>query len=140
MNNPRIGMIGLGLMGLGIATNIVKKGYALTAMEHPGNQPLGALIESGARTASTAQTLAQASQQWLRWQEWLASQGMTSSEGAASPFAGTPPSPAPSPTNPAGQSDDHDALKQLVNRLDQLEKRLADLEQQQQRGGGFTPV
>ena len=87
------------------------------------------------------QTLAQASQQWLRWQEWLASQGMTSSEGAASPFAGTPPAPAPSPTNPAGQSDDHDTLKQLVNRLDQLEKRLADLEQQQQqRGGGFTPV
>jgi hypothetical protein len=87
------------------------------------------------------QTLAQASQQWLRWQEWLATQGMTASTGAASPFAGTPPSPAPSPTNPAGQSDDHDTLKQLVNRLDQLEKRLADLEQQQQqRGGGFTPV
>jgi 3-hydroxyisobutyrate dehydrogenase-like beta-hydroxyacid dehydrogenase len=32
MQNPRIGMIGLGLMGLGIATNIVKKGFALTAM------------------------------------------------------------------------------------------------------------
>ena len=27
MQNPRIGMIGLGLMGLGIATNIVKKGF-----------------------------------------------------------------------------------------------------------------
>ena len=40
---PRIGMVGLGLMGLGIATNIVKKGFALTAMEHPGNQPLGDL-------------------------------------------------------------------------------------------------
>lgn len=40
MQTPRIGMIGLGLMGLGIATNIVKKGYALTAMVHPGNQPL----------------------------------------------------------------------------------------------------
>jgi len=48
-------------MGLGIATNIVKKGYALTAMEHPGNQPVGALIESGARIASTAQAVAQAS-------------------------------------------------------------------------------
>ena len=61
MNNPRIGMIGLGLMGLGIATNIVKKGFALTAMEHPGNQPLGDLIAAGAQTASTAQAVAQAS-------------------------------------------------------------------------------
>ena len=61
MQNPRIGMIGLGLMGLGIATNIVKKGFALTAMEHPGNQPLGDLIAAGAQTAPTAQAVAQAS-------------------------------------------------------------------------------
>jgi len=58
---PRIGMVGLGLMGLGIATNIVKKGFALTAMEHPGNQPLGELIAAGAHTAGTAQAVAQAS-------------------------------------------------------------------------------
>jgi 3-hydroxyisobutyrate dehydrogenase-like beta-hydroxyacid dehydrogenase len=61
MQNPRIGMIGLGLMGLGIATNIVKKGFALTAMEHPGNQPLGDLIAAGAHTAPTAQAVAQTS-------------------------------------------------------------------------------
>lgn len=61
MQNLRIGMIGLGLMGLGIATNLVKKGFALTAMSHPGNQPLGALIEAGAKTAETAQAVAQAS-------------------------------------------------------------------------------
>ncbi len=59
--SPRIGMIGLGLMGLGIATNIVKKGFALTAMEHAGNQPLGDLIAAGAHTAPTAQAVAQAS-------------------------------------------------------------------------------
>ena len=59
--SPRIGMIGLGLMGLGIATNIVKKGFALTAMEHTGNQPLGDLIAAGAKTAATAQAVAQAS-------------------------------------------------------------------------------
>ena len=57
----RIGMIGLGLMGLGIATNVVTKGFALTAMEHPGNQPLGDLLASGARTVSTPQAVAQAS-------------------------------------------------------------------------------
>ena len=61
MSTQRIGMIGLGLMGLGIATNIVKKGFALTAMEHPGNQPLGDLIAAGAHTAATAQAVAQAS-------------------------------------------------------------------------------
>lgn len=61
MQNPRIGMIGLGLMGLGIATNIVKKGYALTAMAHAGNQPLGELMAAGAQTAATAQAVAQAS-------------------------------------------------------------------------------
>ena len=61
MSTQRIGMIGLGLMGLGIATNIVKKGFALTAMEHPGNQPLGDLIAAGAKTAATAQAVAQAS-------------------------------------------------------------------------------
>ena len=59
--SPRIGMIGLGLMGLGIATNIVKKGFALTAMEHAGNQPLGELIAAGAKTAATAQAVAQVS-------------------------------------------------------------------------------
>jgi 3-hydroxyisobutyrate dehydrogenase-like beta-hydroxyacid dehydrogenase len=61
MQNPRIGMIGLGLMGLGIATNIVKKGFVLTAMDHPGNQPLGELMAAGATTAPTAQAVAQAS-------------------------------------------------------------------------------
>ena len=61
MQNSRIGMIGLGLMGLGIATNIVKKGYELTAMEHPGNQSLSDLIAAGAKTVSTAQAVAQTS-------------------------------------------------------------------------------
>jgi 3-hydroxyisobutyrate dehydrogenase-like beta-hydroxyacid dehydrogenase len=59
MDKPRIGMIGLGLMGLGIATNIVKKGYALTAMEHAGNQPLADLMAAGARTVTSARAVAQ---------------------------------------------------------------------------------
>jgi 3-hydroxyisobutyrate dehydrogenase-like beta-hydroxyacid dehydrogenase len=61
LQTPRIGMIGLGLMGLGIATNIVQKGFALTAMSHAGNQPLDDLLKAGATTAPTAQAVAQTS-------------------------------------------------------------------------------
>lgn len=36
----KVGMVGIGLMGHGIASNLVKHGHALTVLEHPGNQPL----------------------------------------------------------------------------------------------------
>jgi 3-hydroxyisobutyrate dehydrogenase-like beta-hydroxyacid dehydrogenase len=42
-----IGMIGIGLMGHGIASNLVKHGHALVVLEHPGNQPLEALRAAG---------------------------------------------------------------------------------------------
>ncbi len=54
----QIGMIGVGMMGHGIASNIVKHGHTLTVMEHPGNQPLDALKAAGARTAATAADVA----------------------------------------------------------------------------------
>ncbi len=38
--NPSIGMIGVGLMGHGIAWNIAHAGYKLTVLDHPGNQPV----------------------------------------------------------------------------------------------------
>ena len=42
-----IGMIGIGLMGHGIASNLVKHGHSLVVLEHPGNQPLDALKAAG---------------------------------------------------------------------------------------------
>jgi 3-hydroxyisobutyrate dehydrogenase-like beta-hydroxyacid dehydrogenase len=57
-----IGLIGAGLMGHGIASNLLKKGYALTVLEHAGNQPLDALLAAGARTAATPALLAQQSE------------------------------------------------------------------------------
>ena len=54
-----IGLIGVGLMGHGIASNLLKKGYALTVLEHSGNQPLEALLAAGAQTAATPAELAQ---------------------------------------------------------------------------------
>lgn len=53
-----IGMIGIGMMGHGIASNIVKHGYPLTVLEHPGNQPLDTLKAAGARSATLAAELA----------------------------------------------------------------------------------
>lgn len=54
----KIGMVGIGLMGHGIASNIVKHGYSLAVLEHAGNQPLDALIAAGATTQSSASALA----------------------------------------------------------------------------------
>ncbi|MDN5843117.1 MAG: NAD(P)-dependent oxidoreductase [Alcaligenaceae bacterium] len=55
-----IGMIGIGMMGHGIASNIVKHGHSMILFEHPGNQPLNDLIEAGARTTPSLKALADA--------------------------------------------------------------------------------
>ena len=54
----KIGMVGIGLMGHGIASNLLKHGYPLTVLEHAGNQPLDALLKAGARTAPSCAALA----------------------------------------------------------------------------------
>ena len=54
----KIGMVGIGLMGHGIASNLLRHGHPLLLLEHPGNQPLGALCAAGARTTPSARDLA----------------------------------------------------------------------------------
>lgn len=54
----RIGMVGIGLMGHGIATNIARHGHALAVLEHAGNQPLDTLRMAGVRTLASAAALA----------------------------------------------------------------------------------
>jgi 3-hydroxyisobutyrate dehydrogenase-like beta-hydroxyacid dehydrogenase len=56
-----VGLIGVGLMGHGLARNILKHGHALTLMAHPGNRPLDELLAAGARTCDTAAEVARAS-------------------------------------------------------------------------------
>lgn len=56
----QIGIIGVGLMGLGIATNVQKAGWALHFLDHPGNQPTDALESAGAIGHATAQALTDA--------------------------------------------------------------------------------
>jgi 3-hydroxyisobutyrate dehydrogenase-like beta-hydroxyacid dehydrogenase len=60
MKQNKVGIVGVGLMGHGIATNIAKHGHALSLLEHPGNQPLDTLKAAGARTYSTGRELANA--------------------------------------------------------------------------------
>jgi len=53
-----IGMVGIGMMGHGIASNILKHGYPMVLLAHPGNQPLEELIAAGATTTPSAAALA----------------------------------------------------------------------------------
>jgi 3-hydroxyisobutyrate dehydrogenase-like beta-hydroxyacid dehydrogenase len=54
----KIGMIGIGLMGHGIASNLVKHGHSLRVLDHAGNQPLDTLKAAGVTTSQTPKELA----------------------------------------------------------------------------------
>ena len=54
----RIGMVGIGLMGQGIASNLLKHGHDLALLEHAGNQPLDPLKAAGAVSYTSAAELA----------------------------------------------------------------------------------
>ena len=58
---PRIGYIGVGLMGHGAAKNILLKGYALTILGNRNRAPVEDLVGRGAREVRTAQEVAAAS-------------------------------------------------------------------------------
>jgi 3-hydroxyisobutyrate dehydrogenase-like beta-hydroxyacid dehydrogenase len=58
---PRIGFIGLGLMGHGIAKNLVTKGYPLTARVHRNRKPLEDILAAGATESATNADVARAS-------------------------------------------------------------------------------
>jgi 3-hydroxyisobutyrate dehydrogenase-like beta-hydroxyacid dehydrogenase len=53
-----IGFIGLGLMGHGMAKNIVEKGYPLTVLGHRNRKPIDDLVSRGAVEAKSAKELA----------------------------------------------------------------------------------
>ena len=56
-----VGFIGLGLMGHGMAKNIVEKGYALTVTAHRNRAPLEDLVARGAVEAATPKAVAERS-------------------------------------------------------------------------------
>ena len=55
-----VGLVGAGLMGHGIALNVLKCGFPLAVLEHPGNQPINDLVRLGATTYGSALILASA--------------------------------------------------------------------------------
>ncbi len=61
MSKPRIGYIGVGLMGHGAAGGILRGGYPLTIAGHRNRSPVGDLVGKGAKEAATAADVARAS-------------------------------------------------------------------------------
>lgn len=61
MTKPRIGFVGIGLMGHGIAKNLLAKGYPLTLRVHRNRQAAEDLLAGGAKEASSYADLAHAS-------------------------------------------------------------------------------
>ncbi|MEP7063974.1 MAG: NAD(P)-dependent oxidoreductase [Betaproteobacteria bacterium] len=60
MANPRIGFIGVGLMGHGIARNLVEKGFPLTLRAHRNRVPVDDLVGRGATEVKTYADVARA--------------------------------------------------------------------------------
>lgn len=61
MTKEKIGFIGVGLMGHGMAKNIIEAGYPLTVMGHRNRVPVEELIGRGAAEAKSPKAVAEAS-------------------------------------------------------------------------------
>ncbi|WP_372612683.1 NAD(P)-dependent oxidoreductase [Halomonas sp.] len=55
----RVGMVGVGLMGHGIARNILKAGHRLCFLDHPGNQSVDDLLAAGAVAKASGREVAE---------------------------------------------------------------------------------
>ena len=62
MTKPAVGMIGVGLMGHGIAKNIVEAGYPLTVVAHQRRKAVDDLVARGAVEARCVKELAEQSE------------------------------------------------------------------------------
>ena len=58
MTDKVIGFIGVGLMGHGMAKNILEKGYSLRVLAHRNRAPVDDLVARGAREVSSAREMA----------------------------------------------------------------------------------
>jgi 3-hydroxyisobutyrate dehydrogenase-like beta-hydroxyacid dehydrogenase len=60
-SKDRIGFIGVGLMGHGMAKNLIEKGFSLTIMGNKNRKPVDALVKMGAMEVKTPAEVAKAS-------------------------------------------------------------------------------
>jgi 3-hydroxyisobutyrate dehydrogenase-like beta-hydroxyacid dehydrogenase len=58
IGDRRLGMVGIGVMGHGIAATLASRGHPLAFLEYPGNQPVDDLLAAGARPVPTLADLA----------------------------------------------------------------------------------
>jgi 3-hydroxyisobutyrate dehydrogenase-like beta-hydroxyacid dehydrogenase len=58
MSKQRVGFIGVGLMGHGMAKNIVEKGYPLSIIGHRNRKPVTDLVKRGAKEAKSPAEMA----------------------------------------------------------------------------------
>lgn len=58
-DRPRIGFIGVGLMGHGMAKNILEGGYPLTVLAHRNRKPVDDLMSRGAEEAASVAEMAE---------------------------------------------------------------------------------
>ena len=58
----QIGVVGVGLMGHGIASSLLRAGYQVCFLEHPGNQPVDDLVAAGASALSSGREVAQSAE------------------------------------------------------------------------------
>jgi 3-hydroxyisobutyrate dehydrogenase-like beta-hydroxyacid dehydrogenase len=61
LDKERVGFVGLGLMGQGMARNILKKGWPLAVLAHRSRTAVEALVAEGATEAASPRALAEAS-------------------------------------------------------------------------------
>jgi 3-hydroxyisobutyrate dehydrogenase-like beta-hydroxyacid dehydrogenase len=61
MSKPAVGFVGVGLMGHGMAKNMLEKGHALTVICHRNRAPVDDLVSRGATEVATPKELAQRS-------------------------------------------------------------------------------
>lgn len=55
----QVGIVGVGLMGHGIASSLLRAGHQVSFLEHPGNQPVEDLLAAGATALSSGREVAQ---------------------------------------------------------------------------------
>ncbi len=61
MAKQKIGFVGVGMMGHGMAKNLLNKGFEVTVMAHKNRKPIEDLLEQGAREAKTPRQVAEQS-------------------------------------------------------------------------------